>query len=78
MAPFGAIPVSALAFVAMVLDDHRPVVVVPVMMPIMMTVPLDHNGLGVGNGRRRDSDRTECGDNVSKLLHVVLLHVSEG
>jgi hypothetical protein len=77
MAPCGAIPVSALAFVAVVLDDHRPVVVVSVMMPIMMTVALDHNGLSVGNGRRRDSDRTDCGDNVSKFLHVVFLHVSE-
>jgi hypothetical protein len=62
----------------MVLDDYRPVVVVPVMMPIMMTVAFDHNGLSAGNGRRRDSDRTEGGDNVSKLLHVILLHVSEG
>ena len=78
MAPFGAIPVSALAFVAVVLDDHRPVVMVPVMMPIMMTVAFDHDGLGAGNGRRRDGDRTDCGDNVSKFLHVVLLHVSEG
>src|ERR1700722_1254722 len=74
----GAIPVSALALVAMVLDDHRPVVMVPVMMPIMMTVAFDHNGLGAGDGRRRDSDRTDCGDNVSKFLHVILLHVSEG
>ena len=77
MAPFGAIPVSALAFVAVALDDHRPVVMVPVVMPIMMTVAFDHNGLSAGNGRRRDSDRTECGDNISKFLHVVLLHVSE-
>jgi hypothetical protein len=73
MAPFGAIPVSALAFVAMVLDDYRLVVMVPAMMPIMMTVAFDHNGLSIGNGRRRDGDGTDCGNNVSKFLHDVLL-----
>jgi hypothetical protein len=73
MAPLGAIPVSALAFVAVVLDDYRLVVMVPAMMPIMMTVALDHNGLSLGNGRRRDGDRTDCGNNVSKFFHDVLL-----
>lgn len=75
MAPCGAILVSALAFVAMALDDDL-VMMVP-MMPIVMMTVLDHDGLGTGNGRRRDGNRAECCNNVSKFLHVILLHVSE-
>ena len=68
----GAIFVSALAFVTVALDDH-PFVMVPVVMPIMVMAVLDHNGLSVGNGRCGDCNLTDRSDDVSKLLHVVLL-----
>lgn len=72
----GAIPVSAFLIV-MMLDDDRPVMVVPAVMPamvpMMMTV-LDHDGFGVGNRRRGDRDRGERGDDVSKFPHGILLH----
>jgi hypothetical protein len=35
---------------------------------------LDHNGLSTRNRRRRNGNRAKRGDNVSKLLHVALLH----
>jgi hypothetical protein len=55
MAPFGAIPVPALAFVITMFDDHHPVVMTPAMiaMPTIVTMPdvmpaviamLDHDG----------------------------------
>lgn len=76
----GAIPVSASSLVAM-LDHDRPVMVVPVMMPaaipVMMAVALDHDGFGAGNRRRRNRDRTDGSNDISKLLHVVLLLRSE-
>ena len=67
------------------LDDHHLVVMAPAMiaMPTVIAVPevvpamitmLDHDGLGTGNRRRRDGNRANGGDNVSKLPHVVLLH----
>src|SRR6266436_1930267 len=43
----------------------------------VMAAALDHDGLGAGNRRRRDRDRTECCDDISKLLHVVLLTLYE-
>ena len=79
MAPWrdqGAIPVSALAFVTVALDDHSLVmvpVVMPAMMPIMMMTVLDHNGLGIGNRWCCDSNRADRGNDVSKFLHGVLL-----
>lgn len=81
MAPFGAIPVSALApIVAM--PDHDPITVVmaptlvpaTIVMPLVMMSALDDDLLGIGNGRRRDSDSSDSGNSVSKLLHGVLLH----
>ena len=84
MAPFGAIPVSALApIVAM--PDHDPitVVMVPALVPAIMpttvvvmpaVTALDDDSLGTGNRRRRDSDSSDSGNSVSKLLHGVLLH----
>jgi hypothetical protein len=39
---------------------------------VMMMAAFDHNGLGAGDRRRRDGDGGECGNDVSKLLHVVL------
>ena len=78
MAPCGAIPVSALFLVAM--PDHDPVMVmVPAIVPTTVVVmpavtTLDDDLLGIGNGRRRDCNRTDGGNNISKLLHGVLLH----
>src|SRR5487761_2079089 len=34
----------------------------------------DHDGLGTGNRRCRDGDQAKRRDNVSELLHLVLLH----
>ena len=73
MAPCGAIPVSALFLVAMLDHDPITVMVVPAMMPIMMMTALDDDLLSIGNGRRRDSDRTDGSKYVSKFLHSVLL-----
>jgi len=53
--------------------DSIMIVVVPAMMPIMMMTAFDYDLLGVGNGRRRDSDRTESSKYVSEFLHSVLL-----
>ena len=39
------------------------------MMMAVVAATLDHDSLGARNRRRRDDDRTKCGDNVSKLLH---------
>jgi hypothetical protein len=71
------------------LDDHHPVAVVmmpALIMPatiamaaefvtraVMVAVP-DYNVLRTRNGRRRDSKRANGGNDVSKLLHIVLLH----
>jgi len=41
---------------------------------MMMGTALDHDGLSACNRWRRDSNRAKGGKNVSKLLHVVLLH----
>src|SRR6266700_4128080 len=43
----------------------------------VMVAMLDHDGLGAGNRRRRNRHRTERGDDISKLLHVVLLHFTK-
>jgi len=78
MAPFGAIPVSALFLFAMLHHD-----MIMMMVPAMVAMPttihvvmavLDEDRLGIGNRRRRDRNRTGCGNNISKLLHGVLLH----
>src|ERR1700675_4735191 len=41
---------------------------------MMMGTALDHDGLSACNRRRRDGNRAKGRNNVSKLLHVVLLH----
>jgi hypothetical protein len=77
------------------LDNHHsvgvavPPTVVPTMVTMlaefgacavaMMVTALDHHGLGTGNRRDRDGDRTKRRKNISKLLHVVLFpQLSEG
>src|SRR5271167_1478757 len=88
MAPRGAIPVSALAFVLAMLDDHHLVVMAPAMIavPTVITMPpvmpamvtmLDHDGLSTGNRRRRDGNRAKRSDNVSELSHVCPPPLSE-
>lgn len=77
----------ALVHVVMAVPDHDDaVVMVPAAMPAMvamlahfgtgavavMTV-LDHDGLGTCQGRRRNRERTESGNDITKLLHDVLL-----
>src|SRR6185312_239085 len=42
---------------------------IAVVMMTMVTATLDHDGLGACNRRRRDDERTKCGDNKSQLLH---------
>src|ERR1700730_1161604 len=75
--------------VAATLLDHDAVVipVTPAFMPAavptdlgacavpiaMVAATLDDDGLGAGNGRRRNRDRTERRDDITKLLHGVLL-----
>src|SRR6202011_2543917 len=69
--------------------DHDAVVipVTPALMPAaiamlaefraraipVVAAALDHDGLGAGNGGRRNRDRTERRDDITKLLHGVLL-----
>src|SRR5450631_4772708 len=45
---------------------------VAAMMVAVAAVP-DHDGFGAGDRRRCDSNRAKCCNNVSKLLHAVLL-----
>jgi hypothetical protein len=57
--------------------DHDTIAVVmtmPAIVPATVVVvpavaTLDDDLLGVGNGRRRDGNRTDSGNNVSKFLH---------
>ena len=90
MAPCGAISVLSSIGVMTLLDNHHLVgammapasvqAEVPMFAELgtrahlMMGTALDHDGLSAGNRRRRDSNRAKGGKNVSKLLHVVLLH----
>ena len=65
-----------------VLDDHDPVMMVtmPALIAMhfgtcvetVMIVP-DHDFFRTCNRRRRDGNRAKCCNNVSKLLHDVLL-----
>ena len=88
MAPRGAILVSRLNMchgsltVMAMPNDHKPVMVVmtPAMIamhfgtrvePVMIVS--DHDFLGTCNRWRGDGDRAKRCDNVSKLLHDVLL-----
>ena len=90
MAPCGAISVSSVRVMTPLDDHHlvsammAPASVqaeVPVFAELgasthlmMMGTALDHDGLSICNRWRRDSNRAKGGKNVSKLLHVVLLH----
>jgi hypothetical protein len=89
MAPCGAISVSSVR-VMTPLDDHylvsammAPASVqaeVPVFAELgasthmMMGTALDHDSLSACDRRCRDSNRANGGKNLSKLLHVSLLH----
>jgi hypothetical protein len=64
-----------------VLDDHNPIVVMAMPAAIVMhfctrvgaVVMSDHDVFGTCDRRRCDSNRSKRGNNVSKLLHIVLL-----
>ena len=88
MAPCGAIFLSsfgkcrASVIVMAMLDDHDTVMMVTMPAAIVMhfgtrvgtvTIMSDHDVLGTCNRRRCDGNRAKCGNNVSKLLHDVLL-----
>src|SRR6185369_4393876 len=71
-----AMPLDDHHAVAITMPSAMPAAVVPIfctraiaMMMAVIAATLDHDGLGARNRRRRDDDRTKCGDNVSKLLH---------
>src|SRR5450432_2857460 len=78
--------------VSTMLDDHHAIVMPPALVPaeiamfaelgtgaeMAMAAFLDHDGLGAGYRRRRDGDGGKCGNDVSKLLHAVLLGVVGG
>jgi len=76
------IQASRLVVVTM-LDDHNLVVMTPAVITVVaklgmcahvtMAAFLDHDGLCAGNRRCRDRNRAQCCNNVTKLLHVVLL-----
>jgi hypothetical protein len=70
MGPFHCL--TALLLVAVVMVHNHDTIVV--RMPVMAV--LHDNGLGAGNRRRRDRDRSQCGNDASKLLHFVLLLIS--
>jgi hypothetical protein len=64
------------------LDDHYAVMMgMPIVMStklgagaqMTMAALLDYNGFSASDRRRCDSDRSQCGKDVSKLLHAVLL-----
>jgi hypothetical protein len=62
-------------------DDHDPIVVMAMPAVIVMhfrtrvetVVMSDHHVLGTCDRRRCDGNRSKRGNNVSKLLHIVLL-----
>jgi hypothetical protein len=68
-----------------VLDDHNPIVVMAMPAVIVMhfctrvgaVVMSDHDVLGTCDRRRCDGNRSKRGNNVSKLLHIVLLVFNE-
>ena len=71
-----------------VLDDHHPVVMMPAVVAmfailgacaaimIAIAVP-DHDGFGTGDRRRRQTDGNDGRNDISKLLHGVLLLLSD-
>jgi hypothetical protein len=80
--PFFVTPEYASVIVTAMFDDHDPVVMVTMPAVIamhfgacieaVMIVP-DHNVLGTCNRRRGDGDHAKRCNNVSKILHDVLL-----
>src|SRR6185437_1835147 len=92
MAPCGAIAVSTSGILpAVAFLDHDATMVpmparVPMAMPaifrasaapvVMIAAALDDDSLGAGNGRRRNRDRTQRRDDITKLPHVLLLTLS--
>jgi hypothetical protein len=86
MAPRGAIFVSVSIVVVTMLHDHYPVVMMPAMItmpamiahfgagavPVMIAVP-NHDGFSTCDRWHRNGNRTKRGNDVSKLLHNVLL-----
>ena len=82
MAPRGAILYHASLAVMTMFDDHDPVMMV--MMPAVIAMHFgacietimivsDHHFLGTCNRRRGNGNRAKRYNNVSKLLHDVLL-----
>jgi hypothetical protein len=76
------IEAGASIIVVVMLDDHDPVVMMPTMLAVFailsaratiaIAVP-DDDGFGTGDRRRRQTDGNDGRDDVSKLLHDVLL-----
>jgi hypothetical protein len=76
------IEACASIIVMVVLDDHHPVVMMPAVIAmfailgacatIAIAVP-DDDGFGTGDRRGRDSNGNNRRDDISKLLHDVLL-----
>src|SRR3981081_1324672 len=75
---------SMFVVVMAVLDDHHSVVMMPAVVAmfailgacaaiIVAIAVLDNDGFGTGDRRRRYSDGNDGRDDVSKLLHDVLL-----
>src|ERR1700736_660524 len=85
--PF-SLPRNSVTAIAM-LDDHHPVVMVPVAfvpaavamfahfgtraVVVMIAAAFDHDGFRACNRRPRNGDRAKGCNDVSKLLHNVLL-----
>jgi hypothetical protein len=59
------------------LDDYRPIVMMPViMMPFMVVMHammLDDDRFGAGDRWRGDRNGSERGNDITKLLHTILL-----
>ena len=85
MAPRGAICCILWVYVLVVVTmaDDNPImrtmpVAVPAVMPAMIPVAMHaamshHDGFGAGDRWCRHGDRGECSNDVTKLLHFVLL-----
>ena len=85
MAPRGAICFNLWVHVLVVVTmaDDNPImrampVAMPAMMPALMPAVMHaavphHDGFGAGDRWRRNGDRGECSNDVTKLLHIVLL-----
>jgi hypothetical protein len=66
-------PAFVPAVVAMLAGLGPRTEVIMIAVAIVVAVA-DHDVLGACDRRRGDRDGAECGNHISKLLHVVLLH----